>query len=171
MDGVHQTGILWKASHLANAATFLILFATGVLLFSPTIRSRVVGGYSLYLRLIHCGTGVAFALGTLPFVPHAFRLARRGSAHVAGSPEGRLLHWRRAHLLFTLGAGAAFTLTGLLLWQQGRFALVLADASATVHLWLTYVAAGVLAAHFSVVAIAPRALRERAGVATPPLHA
>jgi hypothetical protein len=79
MDGVHQTGILSKASHLANAATFLILFATD--------------------------------------------------------------------------------------------ALVLADASATVHLWLTYVAAGVLAAHFSVVAIAPPALRERAGVATPPLHA
>lgn len=169
MGGVYQTGTSWKVSHLAHAATFLVLLATGVLLFSPTIRSRVVGGYSLHLRSIHCWTGIAFALATLPFVPHAFRLATKGSAQAPGSRGAGLLHWRCAHLLFTLAAGAAFTVSGLLLWQQGHFALALADASATVHLWFTYAAAVAFAVHFTVAMIAWRALPERAEVTVPPL--
>jgi hypothetical protein len=163
---VRPAGTSRQASHAAHAATFLVLLATGVLLFSPRARSQVVGGYSLHLRSIHCWTGVVFALATVPFLKRAFRHGGTRQPRGASPPEGMLCLWRRAHLLFTVGATAAFTVTGALLWPQGRFGWALTDASATAHLWLTYAAAGVLAAHLGVAALGLRRPRDplRAGV-------
>jgi cytochrome b subunit of formate dehydrogenase len=163
MDAPGHQQIFWKGSHAAHAATFFILLATGVLLFSATLRSRVVGGYSLSLRSIHCWTGVAFAVATLVLVPIAFRLAGKGSAQATGRAGRWLYHWRRSHLVLTVGAAAALTVSGWVLWQQGSFTLELMDASAAVHRWLTYVSAVVLAAHLSVAAIVSRAERADEG--------
>ena len=150
-----------EIGHLIHAFTFFVLLATGILLFSPTIRSRFVGGYSLSLRMIHWWTGIAFVLVTLPVARYPFRLARSGSGCGAPSPEGRGRHWRRFHLLFTLGSAVVFTATGLVLWLPGSFSLESTDASATIHLWLTYLVTIVFAAHLVVASIALRASRER----------
>jgi cytochrome b subunit of formate dehydrogenase len=150
-----------EIGHLIHAFTFFVLLATGILLFSPTIRSRVVGGYSLSLGMIHWWTGIAFVLVTLPVARHPFRLARNGSGRGAPSPEERGRHWRRFHLLFTLGSAVVFTATGLVLWFRGSFSLEITDASATIHLWLTYLATMIFAAHLTAAVIALRASRER----------
>jgi len=170
MAKVHAAAIWRQASHAAHAATFLILLVTGVLLFSPAIRSQIVGGYSLHLRLIHCWTGVIFALATVPFLMHALRPGSIRQARGQGLPGNNLHLWRRAHLLFTVGATAAFTASGVLLWQQGRFGLALTDASATVHLWLTYAAAAVLAGHLCVAVFGLRRSRDPMGAGVSPLH-
>lgn len=165
MSDVHKPGLMWRTSHMAHAATFLGLLATGLLLFSPTIRSRLIGGYALQVRSIHCWVGVAFAVATVPFLRPVLRpwrcSARGGAAAVAP------WRWRYAHLLFTVAAGVTFTASGLLLWQQHRFGLALADASAWVHLWLTYLAAGVLTVHLAIATITPRVrvARERVRIA------
>jgi hypothetical protein len=175
MRGAHETGTLWKASHLAHAVTFLALLGTGMLLFSPTMRSRLVGGYSLHLRSIHCWTGLAFALATLPFVPHALRLARRARPGGSGATRGAVL--RLVHALFALAAAAALTASGFVLWQRRGFSLALMDASGAVHLWLTYGAAAVFMLHLTAAAMARRAARDRTEVnsvaqssTTEPLH-
>ena len=154
---------------MAHAATFLILLATGVLLFSAALRSRLTGGYSLHVRLVHCWIGVAFAVATLPFVRHAIWSNRSSGRDEERASPRTVQRWRYAHLLFTVVAGAAFTGTGLLLWRQDLFSLVVTDWSATIHQWLTYVACVVLSAHLSVAVVVTR-LRAALERATQPSH-
>ena len=154
MGGAPQTRGLWKAGHVTHAGSFLVLLATGVLLFAPTFRAHLIGGYSLHVRLVHCWAGVVFVLATLPFV-RAVLPAMRTAARASDAARDALRSWHRAHLLFTVGSGAAFTVTGLLLWQQQWFGLAVADSSATIHRWLTYLAAAVLTAHLSIAVLAP----------------
>lgn len=165
MSDVHKPGLTWRASHIAHAATFLALLATGLLLFSPTLRAQLTGGYALQVRSIHCWVGVAFAVATVPFLRPVLWAWR--SRACSGVTSNALWRWRHAHLLFTVAAGVTFTASGLLLWQQDRFALALADPSAWVHLWLTYLAAGVLTLHLAIATVAPRvrAARERVRIA------
>lgn len=170
VDG-RQERSLWKTSHIAHALTFLMLLATGALLFSPALRSRLTGGYSLHVGLVHCWVGVAFAIATLPFARRAIRSHRpssRDEERVSVSPSP-IRRWHDAHLLFTVVAGAAFTVTGLLLWRQDLFSLVLIDWSATIHQWLTYAACVVLTAHLSVAVIVPllRSALEQARATVP----
>jgi cytochrome b subunit of formate dehydrogenase len=154
MSGALQTRRFLKTGHVIHAGSFLVLLATGALLFAPTLRARLIGGYSLHLRFVHCWAGVVFAVATLPFV--VTMLSPRGAAGRA-APEGSsaLRRWRGAHRLFTVGSVAAFTVTGIVLWQQDRFGLAAIDSSATIHRWLTVLAAALLAAHLSVAVLAP----------------
>jgi cytochrome b subunit of formate dehydrogenase len=154
MGGAPQTRRLWKAGHVAHAGSFLVLLATGALLFAPTFRAHLIGGYSLHVRLVHCWAGVVFVVATLPFV-RAVLSTTRAAAPASDAARHALRPWHRAHLLFTVGSAAAFTVTGFLLWQQQWFGLAVADSSASIHRWLTYLAAAVLAAHLSVAVLAP----------------
>lgn len=158
---------LRKSAHGVRAATFLVLLATGVLIVSPALRARLLGGYGLQILAIHVWVGVAFTLATLPFVGLALRHAPRvGSRPALGT-------WRHLHLRFTVAATAALAASGFLLCRDGAWSAAAIDAASAAHRWLSVAAAGVLVVHLAVVAgrrlSARTTLRPPIGPASRPL--
>ena len=136
--------------HTAHLLTFAVLFATGLLLFSPELRAAVTGGYSLFLRDAHRWGGVAFV--AFP----ALIIWRGGARRIFAPPERRTARslWQGLHVAVTVLISAALTITGFVLWGRDRFPESFVDGSRAVHDWLTYAIAALLAIHLSDVGVA-----------------
>ncbi len=135
--------------HAAHALTFIVLMATGVLIFVPELRELATGGYSLLIRQIHRWTGVAFIVVPLAAMASAGTevVFLRGAE---GTPRNRL---KAVHVAASVIMTALFTGTGLVLWATSSFGESVVDASYLLHDWLTYAAAALLAAHLLEVAV------------------
>lgn len=136
--------------HTGHLLIFLLLLASGLLLWSPGLRAAVTGGYSLLIRETHRWGGVAFVV--LP-VPILFRF---GVSSLFGAPAQRTLRtvWQGVHLGLTALISAVFALTGFLLWGKHLFPEQAVDASLEVHDWLTYGAIALVAFHLCEVSVA-----------------
>lgn len=129
--------------HTAHLLTFLLLLITGVLLFAPSLRAAIVGGYSLLIRQTHRWGGVAFV--ALPLL----LVLRFGPRNVFVPPLERTLRtlWQAAHTGATLLLGLIFTATGFIMWGKQSLSDSLVDGSTWLHDSLTYIAAAMLVAH------------------------
>jgi cytochrome b subunit of formate dehydrogenase len=136
--------------HTAHLLTFLLLLATGLLLFLPGLRALITGGYSLVIRETHRWGGVAFVV--LPGVLVLPCGVRRVFA-VPGQRTGRKL-WQGMHTSVTVLTGAMLALTGFILWGKRLFPEGIADSSLTAHDWLTFVGVAVLGMHVLDVGVA-----------------
>ena len=135
-----------RAFHALNAANFLVLTATGLLIQFPDWRASLIGGYGTLLSSAHRWCSVAF--GVLPLVlllwlgPWFWRDAWKR----ASRRSGRAI--RRGNLLVAVVGGAALTLSGAILWWDPPAApRALFDVSLFIHRVLTYVGLAVLVAH------------------------
>lgn len=148
--------------HTAHLLTFAVLFASGLLLFVPGLRVAVTGGYSLLIRNTHRWGGVAFA--ALPLLI----IARYGARTLFAPPPQRTLRtlWQGTHMGITLLMSAVFTVTGFVMWGHRAVSESVADASQSMHDWLTYAAAILVAAHLLEVGTAALVARFRAAAAT-----
>jgi len=147
--------------HTGHLATFLVLLVSGLLLWSPSLRAAVTGGYSLVIRDSHRWGGVAFVV--LP----ALILLRYGVRNVFVTPTQRTLRslWQGIHLGFTVIMSVVFALTGFLLWGKGLFPERAVDASLAAHDWLTYAAIAFVAFHLFEVSAAALIARLQAAAA------
>lgn len=147
--------------HTVHLLTFFVLLATGVLLFVPALRAAVVGGYSLHIRQAHRWGGVAFVV--LP----AVIVLVCGLRRTFMSPGPRTLRaiWQGAHVGITIVMSTVLTLTGFVLWAKRLVPDALHEASLLAHDWLTYVAAGLLAAHLFEIGVAALVTRLAAATA------
>ncbi len=143
--------------HSAHTVTFVALFATGLLLYVPSLRAMVTGGYSLLIRQAHRWCGVAFAV--LPVLI----VVRFGARSVFVRRSERTLRalWQRTHVAITVAIGAVFTVTGFVLWNKRLAPRSLVDVSFSAHDWLTYVAAFLVAVHLLDVGITALVARLR----------
>lgn len=147
--------------HTAHLVTFAVLLATGLLLFVPSLRAAVTGGYSLLIRETHRWGGVAFV--ALP----AAIIVRAGARSVFVPPAERTLRtaWQGLHLGVTVLLGVVLTLTGFVLWGKRLAPEPILELSRTLHDWLTYGAVVLLAVHLGEVGVAAVVARVSAGAA------
>ena len=148
--------------HTTHLVIFGMLLATGVLLFVPSLRAAVTGGYSLLIREVHRWAGVAFV--AMPAVILAGARAR----NVFAPPAERTLRtaWQGLHLAVTVVMGGVLTLTGFVLWSKRLAPEPLAELSRTLHAWLTYGAVALLAVHLGEVGVAAVVACTGAGAAS-----
>lgn len=145
-----------RGLHGVHALATLALLATGLLLWSPELRGRAVGGYGRSILEIHLWTGLAF----LAAPGLALLLAGRAllaDARRRLAPPG-LAPWRAFHLALTLAAGALLGASGLVLGFDTGVPLAVWDAARASHLWATWAMAAALPVH---LVLAARALVSR----------
>lgn len=144
--------------HTTHLVTFLVLFASGLLLLLPNLRAATIGGYALTLQLVHRWGGVAFVV--LP----ASVVLLAGVRTVFWPPAVRTTRawWQGLHVLFTLVMSAIFTVTGAVIWAAALMPVALHDLAQLVHDRLTYVAAALLGLHLVEVGAASLLARVRA---------
>jgi len=135
--------------HSAHLLTFAALFASGVLLLWPELRSTLIGGYSLVVRALHCWVGIPFV--ALP----ALILAGSGRRALAAKPGAFALRtlWRRLHIGATMAMSVLFTLTGAVLWADPETLERINDGSRAAHNWLTWAAAGLVGLHLVEIVV------------------
>ena len=114
-----------RAFHHLYTLAALLLIATGLLLAEPDLRARLVGGYGREILDLHIWVGVGFIVIPVLALLAAARPLGRHLRRRLGPPDG--VTWRKIHTVFTLVAGAALGLSGLLLWLDPGMPLALVD--------------------------------------------
>jgi cytochrome b subunit of formate dehydrogenase len=147
--------------HLGHLVTFSLLLLTGLLLFVPSLRAAVTGGYSQLIRSAHRWGGVAFV--ALPVL----LVVVCGPRNVFVAPVERSLRtlWQGLHMGITLLFGVAFTLSGLAIWGKRLLSDAMVESSRSMHDWLTYAAIVLLAVHLVEIGMAGLLARIRAAAA------
>ncbi len=150
--------------HTVHLVTAAILFSTGLLLLLPALRAHVTGGYSLFIRDAHRWGGVAFVV--LPVVV----VMACGARTIFVAPAERTLRtlWQGLHLGITWLISGIFAVTGFAIWDKRLLPPALMEGSRTVHDWLTYAAAALVALHLVDVGLAGLLARVRAAGAGAP---
>ncbi len=161
MVAARRTG--WRAflrgAHHLRAALFFVASASGFLLFSPTLRAEVTGGYALSLERMHFFLGLAFTL--LCVLPLRISIPRpRGELGDCAVPSSRRRLTRR---LASGGVAALLMISGLAIWFNLALPVAIVDAADDLHVWLTYAACLVVAVHIWE-ALRSAAHRRRAGL-------
>jgi cytochrome b subunit of formate dehydrogenase len=148
--------------HTAHLLTFVVVFATGMLLFVPGLRAAVTGGYSLVIRETHRWGGVAFAAAP------GVLIATAGVRSLFAAPAARTLrsYWQDVHIALTVLITIVFTLTGFVLWGRRSVPESMVEVSRTAHDWLTYIVVVLVVAHLCEVGAATLIARIKAA-ATP----
>ena len=137
-----------RAFHHLYTLAALLLIATGLLLAEPDLRARLVGGYGREILDLHIWVGVGFVAVPALALLLAARPLWRDLRRRLGPPDG--VTWRKVHTVFTLAAGAALGLTGLLLWLVPEMPLAAVDTLLTVHEWTMWPVIAALVAHVVV---------------------
>lgn len=148
--------------HTIHTLTFLVLLASGLLLFVPELRAYATGGYSLAIVWVHRWAGVASV--ALPF---ALLLYLGGPAVLApprtGTVRGAL---KAGHQAIVVAMTLLFAATGIVMWLRHPVYESIEDASRLLHGWMTYGAAILLLVHVldvSVIGGVTRLSAARAG--------
>jgi cytochrome b subunit of formate dehydrogenase len=144
--------------HTAHLLTFVVLMATGILLFVPDLRAAVTGGYSQVVRESHRWGGVAF------FVLPVLLTLRFGVRDVFAPPPERTLRslWQGLHVAVTFVMGGLFTATGFVMWAKHSVSEDLLEHSRDLHDWMTWAVALLVLVHLVEVGIAALVTRFRA---------
>jgi hypothetical protein len=114
-----------RALHHLYTLVTLLLIVTGLLLSEPDLRARLVGGYGREILDLHIWVGVGFVAIPVLALLAAARPLGRDLRRRLGPPDG--VTWRKVHTVFTLAAGAALGLTGVLLWLEPGMPLAVVD--------------------------------------------
>lgn len=131
--------------HASHAVATLVLLATGLLLQSPDLRARLVGGYGRELAQVHQGAAVVFAAIPLAALARAGRPLLRDARRRLGPPDP--IGWKKIHIVSSLAGGLLLTVTGFVLWFDEAFPLVAADLALEGHAFLTWVFLVLLVIH------------------------
>ncbi len=146
-----------RGLHAAHAVTALALLVTGLLILWPELRSRTLGGYGREVGEIHVYLGLVFAIAPVL----AWLLAPRGllaDLWKQIDPSGLRSSWRRTHIVVSIIASAALSLSGLVLWLAVDLPIPLWDAADQVHVVCHWIVMLSLPLH---VVVARRKIAER----------
>lgn len=163
-----------RAVHWVHAVTFLTLLVTGLVLSTASLEGIV--GHRALLRELHLASAFFFVFGPALIALAGNRRAveadveevDRWSADDARwlrhpsldggpalPPQGKFNAGQKLNAIFTLYATFAFTLSGLILWQNRRFPFSVVTQANTVHTALAYFALAVFFGHLYLAAIHP----------------
>jgi formate dehydrogenase subunit gamma len=163
-----------RAAHWLQAATFLTLLATGLIIGTSSLEGLV--GHRALLREIHLWSAFFFVFGPTLIALAGNRASVAETVHEVDEwtaddaawlahptlepdrydpPAGRFNAGQKLNAIFTAYSTVAFALTGLIIWQNRRFPFDVVSQANTIHTTLAYVALVVFLGHIYLAALHP----------------
>ena len=156
-----------RAVHWVHATAFLVLLATGLALYLPSL-SELVGRRPL-LKSIHVYTAVAWIVALVIVVVLGDRRSLRATVREIDvfdrddrawllrrhSPQGRLNAGQKLNAILTAVFAILFVVTGVLLWYGERDTRFRFASTILLHDGLMYVSLVLVAGHLYLALIYP----------------
>ena len=156
-----------RAVHWVHAAAFLVLLASGLALYLPSLAELV--GRRPLLKTIHVYTAVAWIVALLLIVVAGDRRSLRQTMHEIdvwdrddrdwlkrrGSLQGRLNAGQKLNAIVTASFALLFAVTGVLLWYGERNTRFRFADTILIHDWLMYVSFFLFVGHLYLSLIHP----------------
>src|SRR3954471_6574169 len=165
-----------RTVHWVHASAFLILLATGLALYLPSL-SELVGRRPL-LKSIHVYTALAWLVALVLVVVLGDRRSLRATLREVDQfdrddrawlrrrhpPQGRLNAGQKVNAILTAVFALLFVVSGVLLWYGERDTRFRFAQTILIHDWLTYVSLVLFIGHLYLSVIHPRTRHSRTGI-------
>jgi formate dehydrogenase subunit gamma len=165
-----------RAVHWVHATAFLLLFATGLCLYLPSL-SELVSRRPL-LKAIHIWTAVGWAVALIVIFVAGDRRALRRTAREIDRfdaddrawlrrkrvPQGRLNAGQKLNAIVTAAFAVLFALTGFFLWYGERNTRFRLPNALLVHDWLMYVSFILVLGHLYLALLYPKTRHALSGI-------
>jgi formate dehydrogenase subunit gamma len=165
-----------RAVHWVHAAAFLVLLATGLALYLPSL-SELLGRRPL-LKSIHVYTAVAWIVALVFVVAVGDRASLRATLREIDlfdrddrewlkrrhPPQGRLNAGQKVNSILTAVFALLFAVSGVLLWYGERNTRFRFAQTILIHDWLTYVSFFLFVGHLYLSVIHPRTRHSLTGI-------
>jgi len=162
--------------HWVHATSFLVLLATGLCLYLPSLAEAV--GRRPVLKAIHLYTAVAWAIALLLVALAGDRRALLRTAREIDrfdaddrawlrrrrAPQGRLNAGQKLNAVITAAFALLFAVTGFFLWYGERDTRFRLPQALLVHDWLMYVSLLLFLAHLFLAVLYPRTRHALSGM-------
>ena len=153
--------------HWVHAAAFIVLLATGLCLYLPSLAELV--GRRPLVKSLHVYTAVGWAVALLLICVVGDRAALRRTAteidtfdrddrawlRRRGAPQGRLNAGQKVNAIVTGAFALLFVITGFLLWYGERDTRFRFAQTILIHDWLMYVSFFLFIGHLYLSVIHP----------------
>jgi formate dehydrogenase subunit gamma len=165
-----------RAVHWVHAAAFLVLLATGLCLYLPSLAEAV--GRRPLLKTIHVYTALAWLAALLLIVAVGDRRSLRETAREIDlfdrndrewlkrrrTPQGRLNAGQKLNSIATAAFAVLFAITGFFLWYGERNTRFRFVQTILIHDWLTYVSLFLFLGHLYLSVIHPKTRHSLSGI-------
>ncbi|MBI2060962.1 MAG: hypothetical protein HYT87_14435 [Nitrospirae bacterium] len=134
-------------THVANAAAFLTLGITGILLLPApfsSLREILLGGRFEVVRDVHLWSAVPFGITLIAVY------ALRGWAILKIRRLTALVGWKKLNSILALALSILLFATGVLLWIEPEAAAGWLPISRSIHVWSTWAVLPWVLLHASV---------------------
>jgi formate dehydrogenase subunit gamma len=156
-----------RAVHWVHASAFLVLLATGLCLYLPSVAERV--GRRPLLKSIHVYTALAWVVALALVVVFGDRRSLRRAVHEIDrfdrddrdwlrrrpAPQGRLNAGQKLNAIITAAFAVLFAITGFLLWYGERDTRFRFAQTILIHDWLMYASLWLFIGHLYLSVIHP----------------
>jgi formate dehydrogenase subunit gamma len=156
-----------RTLHWAHAAAFLVLLATGLALYLPSLAELV--GRRPLLKDIHVYTAVAWAAAIVAAVLAGDRRSLRRALREVDlfdrddrdwlrgrkTPQGRFNAGQKLNVAITAAFAILFAITGMLLWLGERDTRFRFAQTILIHDWLTQISLVLFLGHLYLAVIHP----------------
>lgn len=167
-----------RALHWAHASGFLVMLATGLILYLPAL-SEVVARRNL-VKNVHLWTAAVWAVALVAILALGDRrrladdwreiesIDRDDRRWLTGrrSPQGRFNAGQKVNAILTAAFAVLFAVSGFFLWLGERDHRFLFDGTGTVHEALTLASVVLLAGHLYLALIHPSTRHALRGMTT-----
>jgi formate dehydrogenase subunit gamma len=157
-----------RAVHWVHATAFVILLATGLALYLPSLAEAV--GRRPLLKTIHVYTAVAWLVALVLIFVLGDRASLRATAHEIDMfdrddrawlkgrhpPQGRLNAGQKLNAILTAVFALMFALTGFFLWYGERNTRFRFAQTILIHDWLMYISFVLFLGHLYLALINPK---------------
>jgi formate dehydrogenase subunit gamma len=152
-----------RTLHWVHAAAFLMLLATGLCLYLPSLAESV--GRRPLLKSIHIYTAVAWAVLIVLVVLAGDRRAVRATVReIERLDSSRLNVGQKLNAIVTAAFAILFSVTGVLLWYGERDTRFRLPTALLVHDWLMDVSLFLFAGHLFLALIYPKTRHALSGM-------
>ena len=165
-----------RAVHWVHATAFLVLLATGLALYLPSL-SELLGRRPL-LKSIHVYTAVAWIVALVFVIAVGDRRSLRATLREIDlfdrddrdwllrrhAPQGRLNAGQKLNAILTAVFAVLFVVTGVLLWYGERDTRFRFAQTILIHDWLTYVSFFLFMGHLYLSVIHPKTRHALTGI-------
>jgi formate dehydrogenase subunit gamma len=152
-----------RTLHWVHATAFLMLLATGLCLYLPSLAESV--GRRPLLKSIHIYTAVAWAVAIVVVVLAGDRRALRAAVRELDRLDsGRLNVGQKLNAIITAAFAILFSVTGVLLWYGERDTRFRLPTALLVHDWLMDVSLFLFAGHLFLALIYPKTRHALSGM-------
>jgi formate dehydrogenase subunit gamma len=136
-----------RAVHWVHAAAFVVLLASGLCLYLPSLAEEV--GRRPLLKDIHIYTALAWAIALVLVFVVGDRRALRATAREIDAGQ-------KLNAIITAAFAILFAVTGVLLWYGERDTRFRFAQTILIHDWLMYVAFFLFLGHLYLALIHPK---------------